>query len=328
MPALLTHYLCGFEVIRQIEGHDFANLLTADRQVFNLGAQGPDFLFYHRAWPWTKGCGLNKAGERLHEESTGKFFRTAFSYASELPAKEAKQLFAYLSGYLCHYSLDLHAHPYIFYRSGFVRTGEHETQAFSAYHRRLETAIDVLMLDRILGLKPKGLRHAKLIAVNRAEAQVIGRLYSRIFAEVYGLNIHALQAAEAVMDMTGIVSFLQDDTGMKKKLIGWIEGKQNVSPLISSLIHPQSVETGPDYLNLSHSCWYMPWDDRCGCTASFPDLFEAAVNKAVDMCLALHRYMMGEDSLEEMCSTVGNLSFSSGLDCDAAAVFSHYHCIF
>lgn len=202
------------------------------------------------------------------------------------------------------------------------------TKKYTSYHRRLETAIDVLMLDRLLCLKPKALDHARLISVSKCEAMVIGQMYNRIFSEVYSLSIPAEQAAEAIQDMTGILAFLQDDSGWKKRLLGWIEEKRNGYPLISSLIHPQTIEDSLDYLNLSHSSWHMPWDNECTSDASFVDLFEAAIRKAADMCDMLQRYIAGEVSLGRVSDYIGNRSFSSGIDCTIDTKFHHYDCIF
>lgn len=74
MPALLTHYLCGDEMVRSVDIPEVANVINSYRNLFNLGTQGPDVFFYHNAWPWAKGKSLAQIGSRLHVEKVRQFF--------------------------------------------------------------------------------------------------------------------------------------------------------------------------------------------------------------------------------------------------------------
>ena len=43
------------------------------RQIFSLGCQGPDFLFYHNFLPWKKDKKLIELGSRMHKDACGPF---------------------------------------------------------------------------------------------------------------------------------------------------------------------------------------------------------------------------------------------------------------
>ena len=64
MPAAITHYLLAERVMEEIKKKDLQQNLDGD--AFFWGAQGPDFLFFHRALPWWKGESLREYGSRIH----------------------------------------------------------------------------------------------------------------------------------------------------------------------------------------------------------------------------------------------------------------------
>ncbi len=134
MPALHTHYICGDTMLRLIDDAQIRNSILNHRNVFKLGTQGPDLFFYYGAWPWAKNNGMSKFGERMHEEKTGEFISEALKYVISSDSTEKGVLTAYLCGYLCHYVLDSHTHPYIFYKTGFVRKNEAYTSKYTCYH--------------------------------------------------------------------------------------------------------------------------------------------------------------------------------------------------
>jgi hypothetical protein len=88
MPSLLTHYLCGNEMLKVLQNEDLINIITKYRQIFNIGTQGPDIFFYYRVWPWLDSKGINKLGERMHVEKVNDFFINAVEYIKSILYKK------------------------------------------------------------------------------------------------------------------------------------------------------------------------------------------------------------------------------------------------
>ncbi|MFZ5968498.1 MAG: zinc dependent phospholipase C family protein [Bacillota bacterium] len=328
MPSLFTHYLCGHKCLALLNNKELKHMLNHYRQVFNLGTQGPDIFFYYRVWPWTNSCGLDALGERIHEEHVNDFFSSALQYIMKQNTPDRDLLMIYLCGYACHYSLDLFAHPYIFYKTGFVRQGEAPTSQYTYYHRRFETAVDVLMLKHILTTTPCHLRGHELIKVPHEAALTIGKMYEYILQQVFLQNIPAPQTAHAIIDMITVQSVLRDRSGLKKKLLYFTEQLLGHYPLMSSMIHPASVKDGLDYLNMKHRSWHLPWDGSYTYTSTFIELFDKAVLESAALSNIIYNCIMSKEDTPQGLKKIGNRSFSTGIDCRIPVVFQYYDCIF
>ncbi|MGE5677188.1 MAG: zinc dependent phospholipase C family protein [Pseudomonadota bacterium] len=328
MPALITHYLCGDGVLRELENAAAKKSIINNRNVFNLGTQGPDIFFYHEAWPWAKSHDIPALGDRMHDERTGKFILEALRYAKSAGAAEKPVLTAYLCGYICHYALDCQTHPYIFYRTGFIRKGEPDTKKFSSYHRRFETALDVLMLERMQGKKPSGFMAARHIRISGGDAEIIGRMYSSIFERIYGEKISVEAVKQSIKDMASITEVLHDRSGIKKFLLSGVEKLLGMQPMLSSMVHPIRLTEELDYLNLQHSAWLLPWDKCSKSRQSFPEMFDTAVSEAAKMAAAAAACLNDSLEQEKTMELIGNRSFSTGQDCELDNEFLYYDCIY
>lgn len=328
MPALVTHYLCGNAMLEQIFDDHIKDAVLKHRSVFNLGTQGPDIFFYYGAWPWIKNHGIPKLGNRMHEEKTGEFIMEALRYAAISDETVKAILTAYMCGYVCHYVLDCHTHPYIFYKTGFVRKGEAYTSKYTCYHRMFETALDVLMLKHELGKKPSGFNASAQIRIPAQASAEIGKLYSKTLGKVYSVDISAGLVSKAVADIAGIAAALRDKTGIKKKLLSGLEKSLGMQPMFSSMILPLEIKDGLDYLNTSHMTWQLPWDASAVFRSSFIEMFDAAAAESKKAVEAILSYASGRNPLESVISLTGSRSFSTGEDCSLELEFKHFDCIY
>ncbi|MFP4697349.1 MAG: zinc dependent phospholipase C family protein [Eubacteriales bacterium] len=345
MPNVFTHYLCGNttieslntkrkSTIHSVELKDFnylnhsLNNLEKYRQVFNLGTQGPDILFYYHIWPWKRRDGVNKIGKKMHSKNVNAFFNNALKYITNQKGSVRDLLTAYLCGYACHYSLDSNTHPYIFYKTGFVRQNEKPTYKFSCYHRSFETAIDVLMLDYLMGIKPYEIKVPELIKVTKIESLIIGKMLEQILKDVYDEDVRAKQISTAIIDMVSAQRSLRSRTGLKKILLGQLEKSLGNYQLISSMIHPPNLKENLDYLNLSQNPWALPWDITKKRTDSFIEMFNNSVQESIKFMEAIFQYISNIKDSDYTLKIIGNKSFSSGLDCNKNIKFKYYDNIF
>ena len=328
MPALLTHYLCGNAMLKLIDNELIQSSIISHRNVFNLGTQGPDIFFYYGAWPWAKNKGISKFGDRMHEEKTGEFILEALKYVIESDEALKGTLTAYMYGYICHYILDCHTHPYIFYKTGFVRNGETYTSKFTCYHRMFETTLDVLMLKQELGKRPSEFKASAQIRISSQAAAAIGDMYSKVLRKVYGVDISTELVCRAVDDIAGIAAVLRDKTGIKKKLLSTLEKSLGKSPMFSSMILPLEVKDGLDYLNTSHTSWHLPWDNSEVLTSSFIENFEAAALESKKITETIFNCISVNNDLDSVMTLIGNRSFSTGEDCNLDLEFIYFDCIY
>ena len=105
MPACLTHYYFAQNVRENLP--DASSL---DACAYAWGAQGPDFFFCHRFLPFWRGRSLQEYGGRLHDEMPSKVLGAMREFLKAHPDPVYR---SYVWGFVCHYSLDCTAHPYI-----------------------------------------------------------------------------------------------------------------------------------------------------------------------------------------------------------------------
>lgn len=328
MPAFFTHYLGGQRMLELTENKLIRDPVHNYQALFNLGTQGPDLFFYHRAWPWTKSQSIGEVGEMLHIQGVSEYFSCFLDYIIHETGEVKKMLSSYLYGFTCHYALDLYVHPYVYYKTGFTRPGEAPTKKFAVNHHKMETALDVLMLNHILGAKPYAMNASRLILLNSDEAETVGKMYEAVIHLVFGLKVSAYQVVTGIKDMRRIRAGLRDRSGLKKKILALAENILGQPQSISSMICPAKLTDGLDYLNEKNKPWSLPWDEKVRRTDSFMDIFVQASQEAVEMCETISSYLAGRADKEQALQRIGNRSFTTGIDCSPGVTLQYYDCIF
>jgi hypothetical protein len=304
-------------------------LIAKYQQVFNLGLQGPDILFYYEVWPWTKKTIKPNIGQIMHTSKVNKVFKSLIEYIVKQNDVAKDILSVYLMGFAGHNFMDSLGHPYIFYRSGFTTPSNNNENLFLYYHRRFEVSIDVLLCKKFLDKKVYELKCDKLIEVSDTEINLITDLYDHVIEEVFNQTAERKKIKKSIKETIFVEKLLKDTSGIKKKLVGFIDKTIYGFPLFSSLIFPLTLEDGLDYLNLSHREWYMPFDKSIKSTKSFIELFSDAVQRTQQLSNDLYTAIFDNNSnIPHILELLGNNSYTSGIDCDIPAPFKYSDIIF
>lgn len=329
MPNQITHHLCGLEAIKLIENKECIKLINKYRSVFNLGLQGPDFLFYYGIMPWSGKVSSPEIGHNMHVAKVNQVFSGFINYILKQNEPVKAILTVYLMGYLSHNCLDSICHPYIFYRSGFKTNAREKENRFIYYHRRFETAVDVLLCKMFLDKKVYQLKHHRLTEITPVEQDIIGHMYENIIKSVFNSNVPKNKIKRAIKDMILVEKILWDPHRIKKKVVASLDYLIFGYPLFSSLIFPHEITDGLDYLNLNHREWYLPFDKSKKSNESFLDLFSEASKRTQNFCEVLFSCIYyNKPSITTALNLFGNNSFTSGIDCDMPAEFRYYDNIF
>lgn len=159
MPAIFAHWLLGEKVLDKLDAEK-RKVLIENRQAFNLGLQGPDFMFF-------KDMGADREAmdlaESLHK-SPASYALTAFSKVYSNSKKPTA--LAYILGFIGHFALDTNCHGYVYRVVDRDRVD----------HNELETEFDrFLMMNQ--GLDPSKVKIEDLIALDRGDLKAIVPLY-------------------------------------------------------------------------------------------------------------------------------------------------------
>jgi len=305
MPGFLTHYIGGESALRALDPQ-ISGYVAPNAKLFNLGTQGPDIFFYYIPGFITKR--IRGVGTQMHDSGLGQYFMYMADLIKDSQSPAQRQIiFAYTAGFLAHYAIDVHTHGYV-YASTQADTGMKE----SSLHRHFETSIDVLMLDRTHGQKPRDYKQWQLISPDKETLRVAAAAMHGAIQAVYGLNIRHSDTRCAMSHMSKLTRCLQSRSGRRKRWLGRAEDIIVGSRIISALVHMEEVTDGRDYLNLAKAPWHAPWTPDITREESFVELFEAAISEAASMITALHDCMHNNLPREELSKIIMNRSLKTG----------------
>lgn len=326
MPGLITHLLCGQAVTKEVDD-DLKRIIKKYPESYNLGTQGPDIFFYYLPGFLNKNT-LN-LGLLLHKNNTRDYILAMIDTASTLSGEEKEIAIAYISGYLTHYSLDSNTHPYIYYRTGVRKKGDKvKALKYSLYHRKFETAIDVLLLKSFSGKKPADRALWEFLNIQDKQEIVLGKVISRSLYLAYGRNISEKRVAKILKYIVVGTRLLQSKTGKRKKVMELIEDLTIGEHVYSSLIHEQVVTDNIDYLNMNKDSWHSPWDDEVKNQDNFLELYNKGMKDSVKFINATYSYLNNAIDIDDLSYILENRSMASGDDCSMPHVLKKHKVIF
>lgn len=275
MPAALTHYLMAKRMYNDINGK--YNGINIDFNAFIWGAQGADFLFAHRLFPWQFGESLKKYGSLIHNNSLSQSIDIMKSAVGS--NKENKFIISYVLGFICHHTLDNICHP-------FVKYGVSKLNNLIPYsielttHTLIETNLDIIMLRYQQKILPTDFNMKCVVPkdLNVYNSMII--IYSKIFKNIYNMPKANVLILQAIKDYRFAISLTNDKTTLKKDFLKKIEKLLKKPPYASSQIRGITEDFGLDYANTLHKEWNWPLDSNTVKTDSFFELYEEAILKS------------------------------------------------
>ena len=308
MPGFLTHYVAGQELLKNLPV-ELVLPIEPNERLFNLGTQGPDFFFYYFQGQLSKES--RSVGTVMHLSNLGRFLCFMANQTKDKEKREAEAIFAYTAGFIMHYCLDSHAHPYVYART---ESKSNTKLKNSADHRKFETAIDIRMLNMLQDKKPADYNQWEIIKADEFQLSKASHALSLGLHEVYKRRVSPSVVKKAMRQMVIFTRLLQSKTGRRKRLVNFAEKLTIKEPLFSSMVHLQEVTDNEGCLNLNNAEWCPPWDGASTESYSFVELFNRAVEDASRMVDKLYGFVFGETSLEEMQNELGNRSLKTGFD--------------
>ena len=156
MPSTYAHTRFGARVLQRLP-QDVQRVMQAHRALYDIGLQGPDVLFHHKALSKNP---VNELGRAMHKWSGKRFFGMMMDKAQDDAAK------AYLCGVMCHFALDSVCH-------GTINAMAARAQV---HHFDVETELErTLMLQD--GFDPMRLHPTRHFAPNADLARVMAAFY-------------------------------------------------------------------------------------------------------------------------------------------------------
>lgn len=242
MPAVITHYLFGKEMIPCLPAP------PACSSVFNWGTQGPDIFFFTPPLS-AESRRIIQTGYRMHEQDVEEILAAISKQTIAAFGMEKSILTSYLYGYLAHYILDSTFHPFVYAMQRHLKA--QIPDASDAYiHRLIETNLDVIFLQKLRGLSIRTFPIFQKLRI-KPELAVVCRMYAVLLRERYGLGFSAARIQKSFSGMKTAYALLYSPRGIKRGAITATErliGRRH--PEIAALSHRVNAQDTFDFANL------------------------------------------------------------------------------
>lgn len=309
MPNIITHKIFAETVASQCANKDIKELLEKHEQLFGIGANGPDFLFFYHMRPWEmmKEHSLNHIGSALHSTHINDFYESAMTVIQKEEDKQIKEReLVYVMGHLCHWALDMTSHPYIFYRTGNGRG------ISAGKHHRFESVLDAVMLNLYRRQDIREYRAYEICEFDRDMLQAIARVYVPAVQTALGETLRVYQVRQSLEAWKDVQKMLYDPHHRKVKILQRMERMIHQPLLISGNIIPCAIEDDEDVLNLSGRPWLHPCDAAECHHNSFLDLFEQAQVLALQTIECLYHCIVHESDPQLLLNLLQDRAYDSG----------------
>lgn len=310
MPNIITHTLFADEFLEDAST-SLQEWLLPRKQLVEIGANGPDFLFFHGLSPTRafQKTSLRKLGSKVHSQHIREFYQCALACIRKEKDREIqKDMTAYLMGHLMHWSLDSTAHPYVYYRTGC------KSAQSSWWHHRFESLIDAIMLKVKREQTIQDFKAYTITDASLEQVRAIARIYVPVARQIYGVDVKPHQILESIEDWNFMQKVFYDASGKKFHFFYNIEKMTNTESAVSGFFVPNQPEDPFDTINLLHKEWVHPCDDEIKSTESFFDLYDRAMDKAFKVNALLLECLEDSTRDEDFLSFIGQKDYDTGLE--------------
>jgi len=212
MPDILTHTLFARMVARQIKNEKVREMINDNIKLFQLAAQGPDFLFYYK--PLSLFNPIERQfGHMMHYNHTAVFFIDAFK---KLKKERDEKLLVYMLGFLCHFHLDKNIHPYVYYveKNGIW---DYNDSRYTISHYDIEATMDIRLWEKYENEQAIKVDTSKLLDVVEFPEAILSYIcsYARKY---YDIKLNSKKLLKAKKTMIKLLHILYDPNHKKKIL--------------------------------------------------------------------------------------------------------------
>ena len=322
MPSIYTHNYFAKDIYKKLSKEKIYQI--NDPKFYLIFSQSFDNLFYYNFLSLKPGGKIRDLGYHAQTHKVWKYFKNMIEYIKENKLYDDANL-GYLYGSLTHYALDSTCHPYIHYISGrYTSFDKKNTRKYIGYHAINEIMIDALYYEKDHTTPfHKYKIHKDIIPKTKFPDNLI-KCIDYTFKETFNVDNLGKIYNKSYNQSHYIYKFLvMDSTSIKKKIYKLIDF---ITPFKDFKAYTYSNYVGKlDYsvLNNEHNKWVHPVTGEEH-YESFDDLYNIAFKTVLKNIKKCNEYFNNKCTLEDLKKTIGNISYSSGLDSSTRAVFKYF----
>ncbi|UTC74056.1 zinc dependent phospholipase C family protein [Treponema sp. OMZ 792] len=160
MPDFYAHYMHGQRVFALLSPEIAGGI--SNKNLYNLGLQGPDFLYFHKPFKKNNNLVLQLAKD-IHNKNCTDFFDSVLTKIKIEPKTDE---FSYIMGFIGHFGLDSCCHPYV---NDMVVEMKRD-------HAEIEMEFEKFLLKQD-GFHPFRYKAHDYIDISEKEAEAVANIY-------------------------------------------------------------------------------------------------------------------------------------------------------
>ncbi len=314
MPGLITNYILGERCYQTLSHNYLKDSIKRNPNAYRMGLQGPD-VFYYDLSPRAR-KNPNNICHVVHSLNTVLFFDNLLEYTVILEGEERDICQAYIAGFLCHYAQDVNLNPYLQYRALKDSIEHPQLNDTPLYFKKLETQMDVLLLKNMNHMEPSQLNLEALVCLTKKERHIISDCLLYALRTTYHYRLRKPAVLSAFQSIQRTCIFIQEQMALQQKIHG-IRGIlsriHKLSDTRFNFIYPEYNGDPRDYLNESHTHWFVP-DTNDEKTESVFDLVEEAVIYSTQLLEAYDDYLAWNGNRDHLDCIISAKSYYTGHD--------------
>lgn len=323
MPSIYVHNYFAKEIQSKINKTNNKKIINP--KYFYIFAQSFDNLFYYNFYMPFTGSKYRKLGHFAHYNNTWLYFQSIIEYMKNNKIYTDETL-GYLYGSLAHYALDSTVHPYIHYISGrYSKKDKKNTKKYKGYHTSNE-----IMLDAIYYYKDnndKKYYNYKLykdLIPKISFSNDLTNIINNTFKETFNVdNIGVIYNKSYLHSYLAYKYLMFDRFNIKRYIYKIVDFAYPFKKYKANSYSHHINKVNLDVLNEDHKTWLHPITGEKH-KESFYDLYNNAMDKVLSYINICNKYFSGKCSIKDVENVIGNINYSSGLDCDLRAKFQYF----
>ena len=316
MAGTITHGYFAKDLYNKMSKKDKDNLKNYIENLKTYN-QGHDIFFFTFNIINFK---TRKIGNYMHKNDTREFFKNIVIYIRDNNLQNNYEIMSFLYGFIGHYCLDSTVHPYVTYKTGIFKKKNKETYKYNSKHNELESYIDAYMISKHQNMIPNKFKIYKF-CFNTKVSKELSKLIDYVFYKTYNFKHMSLYIKEGIFNMKLSYRILRyDPYKIKKQIYNFIDKILPKSiKKTSPISFAYTLDNNEYYLNLNHKKWCHPRYKDETYTYSFLDLYNNALDMAIDIINNVNDILYNDKSINNLDNIFLNISFSSGKDCNDKA---------
>ena len=307
MPNIITHVIFCEEVYKKIKNDKYKELIKEYKKEYLIGTNGPDFLFFHGAFPIYKkqDMRISNIGSELHRKKINAFYKSAVNtYHKQKEGALKDAMASYIIGHYLHWQLDSVLHPFVVYFTGFKQTNS------KMHHHRFESMMDTINLKNYRNETIKTYETFRICRRSKYSSKAISKVYVSAVKDCFDMIIHVEEIKQALKDWEKAQKYLYDPKKIKYRLLKIVEFITRKPGLSGNVVTPD-IDTRYDVMNVRKQEWKHPCTGEVS-NESEDELFQKAIANAT-IGLPLLFDALNNKPITPLLKFMDNRSYSNGI---------------